>query len=93
MTAQPPILFAKDANSASLTAGEVSGGVEPIAADWYRRADNSRHDSPVLVDPGVQVHTSNGLSPNTTYYFSVRYTDANNMSVTSPELAVTTESE
>lgn len=88
MTAQPPILFAKDATSANLTAGEVSGGVDPVNADWYRRTEDS---TPVLVDPGVQVHTSNGLRPNTTYYFSVRYTDANNMSVTSPELAVTTD--
>ena len=84
MTAVPPILFAKDSTSANLIAGEVSGGVEPITADWYRRADNGRDTSPVLVDPGVQVHTSNGLAPNTTYNISVRYTDANNMSMTSP---------
>jgi hypothetical protein len=93
MIAQPLILFAKDATSANLIQGIVTGGVEPITVDWYRRAGNGRNDIPVLVDPNAAVHTSNGLTPNTTYYFSVRYTDANGLTVTTAELAVTTESE
>lgn len=91
MTVQPPILFAKDATSVNLIAGDVTGGVEPIRLDWYRRAATGRNDSPVLVDENAHVHTSNGLTPNTAYLFSVRATDANNMSATSTELAVTTD--
>lgn len=91
LTAPTISLTAKTDTTASLTAPEATGGTSPYSYQWYRSTASGTLGSAIT---GATTRTLNdtGLSPSTSYYYTLRVTDsaATPATADSNQLLVTT---
>jgi hypothetical protein len=75
--------------TASATATDATLGTTPYAYQWYRSTIPGQTGAIVSGQTTLNLSDS-GLSPGTTYYYKLRYTDAGTGSVYSNQVAMTT---
>ena len=77
------------ASTAAATSTDASGGTAPYAYQWYRSTSSGTLGAAI---PGQATRTlaDTGLTPSTTYYYTLKYIDSTSATVYSNQVAGTT---